>query len=110
MYAKQKSKYTEKDSKATHANKRGDRKSNQLPEFELRKPSDEGLELIRTLGGQQRRIRRLKLRINQRGQEPNQQIQDVDPKGISDDVKPLNIVHPYEIKHCYNKCSDPPRN
>ena len=55
-----------------------------LPEFELWQAADEGAELLIAFGGQPRCIA---LRVNLWGEEAQQQVQVVDPKGIGHNVK-----------------------
>lgn len=62
-----------------------------LPELKLRQSANERFELVRTFSRQHRPIRRLQLRIDQRWQKPNQQIQQVDAQSIRHDVKSLDI-------------------
>lgn len=80
-----------------------------LPELELRETADERLELIRASGRKRRSIRSpSSLRINKRGQEPDEQIQKVDPKSISDDVEALNVVNPQTVGKGHDKSPNPP--
>ena len=82
-------------------------KNLQLPELKLRKPANEGLEFIRTFRRQQSPVRKFHLRINQRRQEPNQQIQQINPQTIGDNVKTLNITNPQNVNQYYNKAPNP---
>ena len=85
------------------------RKDLQLPELKLRKPANEGLEFIRAFCRQQRPspTRNFHLRINQRRQEPNQQIQEINPQTIGDNVKPLNVINPQNVNQHYNSTPNP---
>lgn len=80
-----------------------------IPELELRETADERLELIRASGRKRRSIRTpSSLRINKRGQEPDEQIQKVDPKSISDDVEALDVVNPQTVGKGHDKSPNPP--
>ena len=63
-----------------------------LPELELGEATNKGLELIRALGGQQRAIGGIGLGIDQRGEKTDEEVEDVDPEGVRDNVKAVDGV------------------
>uniref|UniRef100_A0A1J3HUD5 Uncharacterized protein n=1 Tax=Noccaea caerulescens TaxID=107243 RepID=A0A1J3HUD5_NOCCA len=79
-----------------------------VPEFKLRQSADKWLELVRATSRQRSSIRGFELRINERGQEPNEQIQEVDTKTIRDDVESMNGVNPQTVDKKDDKRSNPP--
>ncbi|KAK4766796.1 hypothetical protein SAY87_008438 [Trapa incisa] len=83
-------------------------KTNGVPELELGEATDERPELIRSASGEARSVHEvLHLRIHLRGQEPDQEVQHVDPDGVGHDVEPLDEVDSDEVDEGEPKEGDP---
>lgn len=83
------------------------KKRNKLPEFELGKTANEGFELIGAFGRENSAIRRVGLRVSERGEKANQEIEEVDSQPIRDNVKTLHIEYPQNIDGCDDQGANP---
>lgn len=79
-----------------------------MPELELREPPDERLELVRPFRRQHWPLRGIQLRIDQRGQKPDHEVQYIDPQTVGDNVKPLNVHDAHDVDDEQDEGPDPP--
>lgn len=68
-----------------------------IPEFELGETADKGLELIRASSRERSSSCVVELRIDKRGQEADEEIEEVDAEGVGDDVETVDGDRESEI-------------
>lgn len=69
-----------------------------IPEFELGETADKGLELIRASSRERSSSSCVvELRIDKRGQEADEEIEEVDAEGVGDDVETVDGDRESEI-------------
>ena len=83
--------------------------SHGVPELELRESADKRLELIRAASRERSStIRGVELGVNERGQEADVEVEEVDAETVGDDVESVNGENPQAVDEEDDERADPP--
>ena len=98
-----------KDREERHEKGNAEGLSHGVPELELRESADKRLELIRAASRERSStIRGVELGVNERGQEADEEVEEVDAETVGDDVESVNGENPQAVDEEDDERADPP--